>query len=150
EASPQPNVSARARAMESRRVGEVYRWFGPGVPRWCVASVAGSARGGGFGTREPQAGAAVRLLRFLGCLQPYQRPLLGAVLAGMHQDRRLGLRQVAHAGLIDRVLLFADDPRGPLRLLVHGALEGNRRVGQAVVVVAAKHAVLVDRELEDV
>src|SRR5262249_5466117 len=60
------------------------------------------------------------------------------------------LRQVADAGLVDRLLLLADDPRGPLRPLVHRAVDGDRRVGQCVVVVAADHAVLVDRQLEDV
>src|SRR5262249_32524959 len=42
------------------------------------------------------------------------------------------------------------DPRRPLRLRVHRAVDGEGRVGQGVVVIAAEHAVLVDGELEDV
>ena len=76
--------------------------------------------------------------------------MLGALLAEVDQHRRLRLRQVADARLVDGVLLVADDPGGALRLLVHRAVDGQRRVRQAVVVVAADHAVLVDGELEDV
>src|SRR5262249_21008618 len=53
-------------------------------------------------------------------------------------------------GLEDCLLVVADGPRRPLRLLVHRAVDGEGRVGHGAVVVAADHAVLVDRQLEDV
>src|SRR5207248_1742733 len=65
-------------------------------------------------------------LRLFRLLQPDQRPLLRAVLAEMHEHRRFGLRQVADARLVDRLLAVADGPRGALRLLVHGAEDGER------------------------
>src|SRR5262249_2062483 len=68
----------------------------------------------------------------------------------MHQHGRLVLGQVGDAYLVDRFLAIANRPGGALRLLVHGAIDGQRGITQRIVVVAADRSLLVDRKLEQV
>src|SRR5262249_36100288 len=56
---------------------------------------------------------------------------------------------VGDARLEDDFFLLPDRPGRPLSLVVHGAVNGERVVGEGVVVVAADHPTLVDRQLKD-
>ena len=67
----------------------------------------------------------------------------------MDEDRRLLLGQVGQPGLVDGQFLVTDRPGGPLGLLVDLAADVLRRVGDGVVVGAAKQSRLVDGEAHE-
>src|SRR5262245_30910665 len=97
-------------------------------PCWCDNRGAYALRSPGF--RDSL------LLRSFGLLDADQRELLRVLLAKMDEDLGFVLRQVGDPCLVDDVLLVADGPGGPLRVLVHRAVHGKVVVRQGVVVVA--------------
>src|SRR5262249_22406058 len=99
--------------------------------------------------RRPVLGRRL-LLPALRLLDAERRHLLRAVLPVVHHHGRFVLGQIDDAGLEDRHLLVADRPARPLGVLVHLPVHRGGGVGRRVVVIAAEHAVLVDRQLEDV